>query len=175
MARAGWSQAPDDDAADDVPGGDGAARGGRLRAVRDLERRAAGRESRHNLKYWTDGEWLGFGCGAHSTRGGVRWKNVSATEDYIAARRGRPSRWRSNAAAVGARAARGGALHRPAACRRRRRRGGRGAVRARRWGRFGPALVPFITGGIVRRGRPHPPDARRHAGGERSDGGVRVS
>ena len=27
-----------------------------------------GRESRHNLKYWTDGEWLGFGCGAHSTR-----------------------------------------------------------------------------------------------------------
>ena len=23
-----------------------------------------GRESRHNLKYWTDGEWLGFGCGA---------------------------------------------------------------------------------------------------------------
>jgi oxygen-independent coproporphyrinogen-3 oxidase len=39
--------------------------------------------SRHNLKYWTDGEWLGFGCGAHSTRDGVRWKNVSATEGYI--------------------------------------------------------------------------------------------
>ena len=36
-----------------------------------------GRESRHNLKYWTDGEWLGFGCGAHSTRDGVRWKNLS--------------------------------------------------------------------------------------------------
>ena len=35
-----------------------------------------GRRSRHNLKYWTDGEWLGFGCGAHSTRGGVRWKNI---------------------------------------------------------------------------------------------------
>jgi oxygen-independent coproporphyrinogen-3 oxidase len=43
-----------------------------------------GRESTHNLKYWTDGEWLGFGCGAHSTRGGVRWRNVSGTEDYIA-------------------------------------------------------------------------------------------
>jgi oxygen-independent coproporphyrinogen-3 oxidase len=43
----------------------------------------AGRESRHNVKYWTDGEWLGFGCGAHSTRNGVRWKNVSATEEYI--------------------------------------------------------------------------------------------
>jgi oxygen-independent coproporphyrinogen-3 oxidase len=42
-----------------------------------------GRPSRHNLKYWSDGEWLGFGCGAHSTRGGVRWKNVSATDDYV--------------------------------------------------------------------------------------------
>ncbi len=44
-----------------------------------------GRSSRHNLKYWTDGEWLGFGCGAHSTRVGARWKNLSATEDYISA------------------------------------------------------------------------------------------
>jgi len=42
-----------------------------------------GRKSRHNLKYWTDGEWYGFGCGAHSTRDGVRWKNVSATEAYV--------------------------------------------------------------------------------------------
>ena len=45
--------------------------------------RARGRMSRHNLKYWTDGDWLGFGCGAHSTRGGVRWKNVSATDEYV--------------------------------------------------------------------------------------------
>jgi oxygen-independent coproporphyrinogen-3 oxidase len=30
--------------------------------------------ARHNLKYWSDGEWLGFGCGAHSTRRAVRWK-----------------------------------------------------------------------------------------------------
>jgi oxygen-independent coproporphyrinogen-3 oxidase len=42
-----------------------------------------GRASRHNLKYWTDGEWLAFGCGAHSTVKGVRWKNVSSTSDYI--------------------------------------------------------------------------------------------
>ena len=42
-----------------------------------------GRRSRHNLKYWTDGEWLGFGCGAHSTKAGARWKNVSATDDYV--------------------------------------------------------------------------------------------
>ncbi len=43
----------------------------------------AGRESRHNLKYWTDGEWLGFGPGAHSTSGGMRWRNISSTGDYI--------------------------------------------------------------------------------------------
>jgi oxygen-independent coproporphyrinogen-3 oxidase len=83
MARAGWSLAPDDDAAEMY-----------LRAMERLERAGLnqyeisnvarpGRASRHNLKYWTDGEWLAFGCGAHSTRGGVRWKNVSATEDYV--------------------------------------------------------------------------------------------
>jgi oxygen-independent coproporphyrinogen III oxidase len=43
----------------------------------------AGRRSRHNLKYWTDGDWLGFGCGAHSTRDGVRWKNLASTEEYV--------------------------------------------------------------------------------------------
>jgi oxygen-independent coproporphyrinogen-3 oxidase len=42
----------------------------------------AGRESRHNLKYWTDGEWLGFGPGAHSTWRGVRSRNIASTEDY---------------------------------------------------------------------------------------------
>ena len=42
-----------------------------------------GRESRHNLKYWTDGDWLGFGPGAHSTWSGVRWRNIASTEEYI--------------------------------------------------------------------------------------------
>jgi oxygen-independent coproporphyrinogen-3 oxidase len=42
-----------------------------------------GRRSRHNLKYWTDGEWLGFGPGAHSTIDGVRTRNVSATAEYV--------------------------------------------------------------------------------------------
>lgn len=32
-----------------------------------------GRASRHNLKYWTLGEYLGFGTGAHSDFGGVRF------------------------------------------------------------------------------------------------------
>lgn len=35
------------------------------------------------MKYWTDGEWLGFGPGAHSTRQRVRWNNVNGTADYI--------------------------------------------------------------------------------------------
>jgi oxygen-independent coproporphyrinogen-3 oxidase len=83
MARATWSQAPDDDAADMY-----------LTAFERLEAAGyeqyeisnaarPGRESRHNLKYWSDGDWLGFGCGAHSTLDGVRWKNVAATGEYL--------------------------------------------------------------------------------------------
>jgi oxygen-independent coproporphyrinogen-3 oxidase len=83
MARAQWSQAPDEDVAamylTAMERLDFA--GYRQYEISNVAR--PGRESRHNLKYWSDGEWLGFGCGAHSTRAGVRWKNVSATEDYI--------------------------------------------------------------------------------------------
>ena len=42
-----------------------------------------GFESRHNLKYWRSGAWQGFGCGAHSTVDGRRWRNLSSTVDYI--------------------------------------------------------------------------------------------
>src|SRR5207248_10502526 len=84
MLRGQWSQAPDDDAATMY-----------LTAMERLDRAGyeqyeisnvaqPGRRSRHNLKYWIDGEWLGFGCGAHSTSSGVRWKNVSSTEEYVA-------------------------------------------------------------------------------------------
>lgn len=83
MARGGWSLAPDEDAAEMY-----------VRAMERLEAAGLmqyeisnvarnGRTSRHNLKYWTDGEWLAFGCGAHGTKNGVRWKNVSGTEDYV--------------------------------------------------------------------------------------------
>src|SRR5204862_2209718 len=83
MARAQWSQAPDDDvAAMYLTGMERLDRAGyRQYEISNVAR--PGRESRHNLKYWTDGEWLGFGCGAHSTRHGVRWKNLSATDDYV--------------------------------------------------------------------------------------------
>jgi oxygen-independent coproporphyrinogen-3 oxidase len=83
MARSRWSQAPDEDVATMY-----------LEAMARLDAAGyqqyeisnvaiPGRESRHNLKYWSDGAWVGFGCGAHSTRCGVRWKNVSSTEEYI--------------------------------------------------------------------------------------------
>ncbi len=83
LAKAGWSQAPDDDAADMY-----------LAALDRLD--AAGFEqyeisnvarpgflSRHNVKYWQGGDWRGFGCGAHSTVDGVRWKNLAATAAYV--------------------------------------------------------------------------------------------
>ena len=87
MARQAWAQAPDDEAADMY-----------LAALETLD--AAGYEqyeisnvsrpgfsSRHNVKYWQSGDWRGFGCGAHSTVNGVRWKNVAATSAYIEALR----------------------------------------------------------------------------------------
>lgn len=42
-----------------------------------------GRESRHNLKYWTLGEYLGFGPGAHSDFGGARFAWERDLERYI--------------------------------------------------------------------------------------------
>jgi oxygen-independent coproporphyrinogen-3 oxidase len=85
MARGKWSLAPDDDAADMYLEAMGRldAAGYEQYEISNVAR--PGRQSRHNLKYWTDGEWLGFGCGAHSTRRGVRWKNRSSTAEYIAA------------------------------------------------------------------------------------------
>jgi oxygen-independent coproporphyrinogen III oxidase len=84
MARAGWSLAPDEDAAamylwslDRLD-----TAGYEQYEISNVAR--PGLASRHNLKYWQDGEWLGFGCGAHSTRAGVRWKNPSNTEEFIA-------------------------------------------------------------------------------------------
>ncbi|HHU10142.1 MAG TPA: coproporphyrinogen III oxidase [Intrasporangiaceae bacterium] len=38
--------------------------------------------SRHNLGYWTGGDWWGFGPGAHSHVGGVRWWNVKHPRAY---------------------------------------------------------------------------------------------
>ena len=155
MARAGWSQAPDEDAAEmylwslarlEVAG----------YAQYEISNVARpGRASRHNLKYWQDGEWLGFGCGAHSTRNGVRWKNVASTEDYIlrlggggrglplslvADRREMPPSERlEDALFTGIRLTEGVDIQ---------------AIGARYgvdvWDRYGRALQPFIDQGLVR-------------------------
>ena len=39
---------------------------------------------RHNLIYWRGGDWWGFGPGAHSHVGGVRWWNVKHPSTYAA-------------------------------------------------------------------------------------------
>jgi oxygen-independent coproporphyrinogen-3 oxidase len=84
MARSGWSQAPDEDAAEMY--GRGLERFDRAGYTQYEISNVArpGRACRHNLKYWMDGEWLAFGCGAHATRDGRRWRNVSSTQDYVA-------------------------------------------------------------------------------------------
>ena len=63
MARSGWSLAPDDDAAamylEALEQTDAA--GYTQYEISNVAR--VGKRCRHNLKYWRDGEWLGFGCG----------------------------------------------------------------------------------------------------------------
>jgi oxygen-independent coproporphyrinogen-3 oxidase len=44
--------------------------------------RGPGAECRHNLLYWTDGDWWGVGPGAHSHRSGTRWWNVKHPREY---------------------------------------------------------------------------------------------
>jgi oxygen-independent coproporphyrinogen-3 oxidase len=83
MARARWSQAPDEDAAAMYLAAMERLANAGLEQYEISNVARPGRRSRHNLKYWTDGDWVGFGCGAHSTCDGVRWKNVSSTEDYV--------------------------------------------------------------------------------------------
>jgi oxygen-independent coproporphyrinogen-3 oxidase len=44
----------------------------------------AGRESRHNTKYWTGAPFYGFGCSAHSFDGAsLRWSNERDTRAYV--------------------------------------------------------------------------------------------
>jgi oxygen-independent coproporphyrinogen-3 oxidase len=83
MIAHGWAQASDEDAAEMYEAAmemlDSA--GYEQYEISNVAR--PGYHSRHNLKYWTDGTWLGFGPGAHSTVQGARWRNVAAIDDYI--------------------------------------------------------------------------------------------
>lgn len=44
-----------------------------------------GHESRHNLVYWNQGDYRGFGCAAHSHASGRRWWNLRTPDRYIEA------------------------------------------------------------------------------------------
>jgi oxygen-independent coproporphyrinogen-3 oxidase len=149
MARARWSQAPDDDAATMYETAMERLESAGYEQYEISNVARPGRLSRHNLKYWTDGDWLGFGCGAHSTLSGVRWKNVASTEEYI----GRAGRGEStvverrvlaagerlgDALFTGLRLTRGVDLR---------------AVQDRYgidvWARFGRDLMPFVDDGLL--------------------------
>jgi oxygen-independent coproporphyrinogen-3 oxidase len=84
MARAGLSPAPDDDAAEMYLAGMERleSAGFEQYEISNVARPRA-RRSRHNLKYWQEGEWLAFGCGAHATFRGERWRTISSTGEYI--------------------------------------------------------------------------------------------
>jgi oxygen-independent coproporphyrinogen-3 oxidase len=42
-----------------------------------------GRQCRHNILYWSQGDYRGYGCAAHSHHSGRRWWNVHTPERYI--------------------------------------------------------------------------------------------
>lgn len=42
-----------------------------------------GFESRHNMVYWTRGDYLGLGCAAHSLMNGARFSNSASLEEYL--------------------------------------------------------------------------------------------
>ncbi|GAB3204943.1 coproporphyrinogen III oxidase, anaerobic [Marinactinospora thermotolerans DSM 45154] len=84
--RRGELAAPDDDAmadrylmADELL----AAAGYHWYEVSNWARSRSAR-SRHNLLYWTGGDWWGVGPGAHSHVGGTRWWNVKHPAAYAA-------------------------------------------------------------------------------------------
>jgi oxygen-independent coproporphyrinogen-3 oxidase len=151
MARSGWSQAPDDDAAEMYLWGMQRLEEAGYRQYEISNAARPGRESRHNLKYWTGGEWLGFGCGAHSTRDGQRWQNVASTPDYVTRigagepvvagrRRLSPAEEMEEALFMGLRLS--GGLDMDATCLR---------YGTDVWGRYGEALTPFVEAGLVLR------------------------
>ena len=45
-----------------------------------------GFRSRHNIKYWTREDYYGFGAGAHSFYGNVRYENIRDIKSYIASK-----------------------------------------------------------------------------------------
>jgi oxygen-independent coproporphyrinogen III oxidase len=84
MARSGAAKPDEDDAADMYLETMARLESAGLEQYEISNVARPGRRSRHNVKYWTDGEWRGFGCGAHSTVGAERWNNTENVPEYIA-------------------------------------------------------------------------------------------
>ena len=80
--RYGWTQSSDDTAADMYESAMALLDKAGYAQYEISNVCRPGRESRHNVKYWNDGDWMGFGPGAHSTWDGVRWRNIPSTEEY---------------------------------------------------------------------------------------------
>ncbi len=85
MARREWSVAPDEEAADMYLEGMTRLEAAGYRQYELSNVSMPGCESRHNRLYWTGGDWAGFGCGAHATWQGHRWRVMAGTGDYIRA------------------------------------------------------------------------------------------
>jgi putative oxygen-independent coproporphyrinogen III oxidase len=83
--RQGEVTAPDDDdQADKYLAADAALGAAGLEWYEISNWARPGRECRHNLLYWQQGEYTGIGCAAHGHTDGRRWWNVRTPERYIA-------------------------------------------------------------------------------------------
>src|SRR5262249_54637830 len=81
--RRGEIPEPDDDiAADRYLAADAALSAAGLHWYEVSNWARPGAACRHNLLYWRGGDWWGFGPGAHSHVGGVRWWNVRHPSAY---------------------------------------------------------------------------------------------
>ncbi|HEY0540101.1 MAG TPA: radical SAM family heme chaperone HemW [Actinoallomurus sp.] len=82
--RRGELAAPDDDAMADRYLAAESTLGGQGLGWYEISNWAASEEARcrHNLLYWTGGDWWGVGPGAHSHVGGTRWWNVKHPAAY---------------------------------------------------------------------------------------------
>jgi oxygen-independent coproporphyrinogen-3 oxidase len=73
----------DDDQADKYAVADELLAGAGLQNYEISNWATPGHECRHNLLYWRQGNYLGFGAAAHSHVDGRRWWNVRTPERYI--------------------------------------------------------------------------------------------
>ena len=78
------SRHPDDDVqADEYVAADDALAAHGLVSYEISNWAKPGHECRHNLLYWSQGDYRGFGCSAHSHEGGRRFWNVRTPERYL--------------------------------------------------------------------------------------------